>query len=130
MTPNAIVWETPALSTGSVEAVINYREGITALVSGIAHADALLTTAVALDPDFLLARVGLAVCAVVRGERYAPPTTAGTVGRAERQHAEIVATALSGDGARAGHLRREHLLEFPGDLLIVWLPVLERCERS
>jgi len=24
----------------------------------------------------------------------------------------------------AGDLRREHLLEFPGDLLIVWLPAL------
>ena len=45
--------------------------------------------------------------------------------RGERQHVEIVNTALAGGATHAADLRREHLLEFPGDLLIVWLPVLQ-----
>ena len=44
--------------------------------------------------------------------------------RAERQHREVVHTTLAGDVRHAADLRREHLLEFPGDVLIVWLPVL------
>ena len=127
MTPNAIRWEVPPLSTKSVDAAIHYRDGIAALVSGIANADRLLGAAVELDPGFLLARVGLAVCDVVAGAPYAAPEIPdGVVARGERQHAEIVQTSLCGDGRRATDLRREHLLEFPGDLLIVWLPTLAR----
>ena len=37
---------------------------------------------------------------------------------------------LAGDCRHARDLRREHLLEFPGDLLIVWLPVLSRDGRD
>lgn len=125
MTPNAIRWDVPPLSTRSVAAAIHYRDGIAALVSGIATADPLLLAAVAADPDFLLARVGIAVSAAVGGAAYVPPPmTPGLATRGERQHAEVVRTALAGDGRRAGDLRREHLLEFPGDLLIVWLPVV------
>ena len=42
--------------------------------------------------------------------------------RGERQHQEIIRAALRGDVAHAADLRRVHLLEFPGDVLIVWLP--------
>ena len=44
--------------------------------------------------------------------------------RGERQHVEVVHAALSGDTCRADDLRREHLLEYPGDLLVVWLPAM------
>jgi hypothetical protein len=125
MTPNAIGWESPPLTTTSVEATILYRDGIAALVTGLSDAARLLDQAVEHDPGFLLAHVGVAVTRVVGGGTYSPPaTTTGRAGRGERQHAEIVATALAGDRRRADDLRREHLLEYPGDVLIVWLPTL------
>ncbi len=36
----------------------------------------------------------------------------------------LVVTPFAGYQGHATDLRREHLLEYPGDLLIVWLPVL------
>jgi hypothetical protein len=125
MTPNAIRWEVPPLSTASVQAAIHYRDGIAALVCGSANAARLLAAAVALDPEFVLAKVGLAVSQVVDGDRYVALALPATIGRGERQHAETVQTALTGDPGHAADLRREHLLEFPGDVLIVWLPVLQ-----
>jgi len=129
MTPNAIRWEVPPLSTASVQAAIHYRDGIAALVSGMANADRLLSAAAALDPGFVLAYVGLDVCMVASGGRYEPKRPEyGQIGRGERQHAEVVHTVLCGDYVHAVDLRREHLMEFPGDLLIVWLPMLQRAE--
>jgi hypothetical protein len=125
MTLDAVHWEGPPLSTLSVEASNHYRHGIAALVSGVANSDQLLNAAITIDPGFVLARVGLAVSRVVGGDSYSPsaiPTS--DIGRGERQHVEIVTTMLTGDRRHAADLRREHLLEFPGDLLIVWLPVL------
>lgn len=103
----------------------HYRDGIAALVSGIANADQLLNAAIAIDPGFVLAHVGLAVSRVVAGGAYVPSAIPPrAICRGERQHAEIVSTMLTGDRRHAADLRREHLVEFPGDLLIVWLPAL------
>ena len=127
MTPNAIHWEVPPLSTTSVEAAVHYRDGIAALVAGIANADRLLAAATTIDARFLLAHIGRAVIAVVGGGRYVVPAVdCPALTRGERQHAEVVATTLTGDCRHARDLRREHLLEFPGDVLIVWLPLLAR----
>jgi hypothetical protein len=127
MTPNGIRWEVPPLTTTSVEAAIHYRDGIAALVAGIATADQELLAATTIDPGFLLARIGHAVAGTVGGAPYVPPPPSSSpVTRGERQHAEIVAATLTGGRQRASDLRREHLLEFPGDVLIVWLPVLSR----
>jgi hypothetical protein len=125
MTPNAIGWEAPPLSTKSVDAAIRYRDGIAALVSGRADADVALAAAVALDPAFLLALVGLAVQRATRGASYSPPPVHPGVSRGERQHAEVVLSTFGDDHRHAADLRREHLVEYPGDLLIVWLPVLQ-----
>jgi hypothetical protein len=121
---NDRTWSTLPLSTTSAEAAVRYRRGIAALVAGISHAEELLAEAVALDPDFFLAHVGVAAAKAAAGEPYAAPGQRGRPLRGERQHGEIVEAALAGDRRRAAHLRREHLLEFPGDLLIVWLPTL------
>jgi hypothetical protein len=117
-------WAVPSLSTTSPDAVIGYRQGIAALVAGIAHADALLSGAVALDPDFYLAQLGLAVALAVMGSAFVPPPPAKGLTRGERQHAEIVLSTFAAAHGHASDLRREHLLEYPGDLLIVWLPSL------
>ena len=132
MTPGTARWEAPPLSS-DLPAIASYRVGVAALVSGSAHASDLLTTAIGLDPGFALARAALAVALVRDGRAYeALPSDARVTSRAERQHLEIVHAALSGDARRAHDLRREHLLEFPGDVLIVWLPLLQhemRCGR-
>jgi hypothetical protein len=130
MPPTTIHWAVPTFTTTSVEAAAHYRDGITALVSGMGIAERSLQAAVALDPWFLVARVGLGVCAVTSARPYVAPELERPVGRAERQHAEIVDTMINGDRRHATDLRREHLLEFPGDLLIVWLPLVTVAERS
>jgi DNA-binding GntR family transcriptional regulator len=117
-------WDTPPLSTTSAEAATRYRRGIAALVAGISHAEDLLAEAIAIDPDFHLARIGIAVANAVAGQAYAAPMPTRRPLRGERQHGEIVEAALAGDRHHAADLRREHLLEYPGDLLIVWLPAL------
>ncbi len=121
----AVCWAGPPLSTTSLLAVNHYRDGVAALVSGIATSDRLLGAAVDLDPGFVLAHVARAVSACANGGRYRPVRSSGVMQRGERQHVEIVNTALAGVATHAADLRREHLLEFPGDLLIVWLPVLQ-----
>jgi hypothetical protein len=122
MRSDADRWATPHPSTTSTAALAAYQDGLAALIAGSGHAEVLLRTAVECDPDLLLARVALGVSGVLRGRAYeAPPLPPGAT-RAERQHAEVVRTTLDGDPARADDLRREHLSEFPGDLLVVWLP--------
>jgi hypothetical protein len=121
--PTDQTWNTPPLSTPSQEAGTSYRRGIAALIAGISHADELLAEAVAIDPNFYLARVGVAAANAVAGQRYAAPARTPRIRRGEAQHGEIVEAAFVGDRERAAELRREHLLEYPGDLLIVWLIV-------
>jgi hypothetical protein len=120
-------WDPPPLSAADRRARACYRLGIAALVAGASGADELLREAVAIEPTFVLACVGLAVANVVAGDPYEPPGWTTALLRGERQHAEIVETALTGDAARSSDLRREHLLEYPGDLLIAWLPALHHA---
>lgn len=117
-------WAVPPLSTTSNEAETRYRRGIAALVAGISHAEDMLAEAVAIDPDFHLARIGIAVAQAAAGQPYVAPVPTRRPLRGERQHGEIVEAALTGDHRHAVDLRREHLLEYPGDLLVVWLPTL------
>jgi hypothetical protein len=128
MTPDR--WTSLRPTTTNAAALAAYHDGLAALVAGSGHADALLGAAVDLDPDFLLAQVALAVAEVVRGRAYDAPALPPAASRGERQHAEVVRTTLQGDPRRAADLRREHLLEFPGDLLVVWLPAIPRPSRS
>jgi hypothetical protein len=123
-------WPAPELSTTSPDAVIYYRRGIAALVAGVAHADALLGGALAADADFYLAHLGLAVALAVMGARFVPPRSTGVLTRGERQHSEIVVATFTDASQHANDLRREHLLEYPGDLLIVWLPALPVWRRA
>ena len=122
MPPDEQTWTAPPLSTASREAEIRYRQGIAALVAGLSHAEDVLDEAVAIDPDFVLARIAVAVANASDDRPYVAPAQTGRLLRGERQHAEIVEAELTGDRRHAADLRREHLLEFPGDLLIVWLP--------
>ena len=118
------VWAAPVLSTDHPEAVAAYRQGIAALVAGAAHAADLLRDSVGMDPSFFLGQVAVAATEALDGRPFRSVVAAATVSRGERQHAEIVHAAFAGNEGHAADLRREHLIDFPGDLLIVWLPVL------
>jgi hypothetical protein len=123
-------WRSPVLTTGSDAAVRAYRIGIASLVAGAAQAEASLEAAVAADPDFALARVGLAAARFRRGGPYvAAPLRSSGLTRGERHHAEIVEATCLGDVDHAADLRREHLLDYPADLLVVWAPILRRSDR-
>jgi hypothetical protein len=122
-------WDSPPLSTTSNAAIVLYRRGIAALVAGLDHAEETLADAIAVDNEFYVARVGLAAVRAATGQAYIAPHPTRAARRGERQHGEIVAAALTGDGRHAADLRREHLLEYPGDLLIVWLPALVQLRR-
>lgn len=113
------------LSTTSDESAAWYWEGVAALVSGLDHSEDLLHRALHADPTFFLARVALATAAALAGDPYVAPSATAAALRGERQHAEIVAAHFAGHRRRAADLRREHLVEFPADLLVVWLP----CQR-
>jgi hypothetical protein len=128
MRPDAARWASPLPSTTNADARAAYHDGLAALIAGSGHADALLRAAVERDPELLLARVALGVAGVLSGRCYEAPPRPPAATRAERQHAEVVHTALCGDPAHADDLRREHLSEFPGDLLVVWLPSVPRGE--
>jgi hypothetical protein len=103
---------------------LRYRAGIVSLVAGAPHAVDHLQAAVVADPAFQLAHVALAAALAARGEEFVRPPLVGPVSRAERHHIEIIEAMCSGDRVRAMDLRREHLLEHPGDLLVVWIPFL------
>jgi hypothetical protein len=113
-----------AVSTRSVEAATAYAAGVELLVTSSSEAVAVLRVAVESDPHFGLARVALA-CALAAAagppdagacDRSPPPPRAST--RRERQHIEVVQLALSGERDRAAVLGREHLREFPRDVLV------------
>lgn len=123
-------WAVPTLSTVSTEAKTRYRTGIGGLVAGIVHADALLAMAIEVDPDFYMAQLALSVALAVMGSPFAPPRPAVVLTRGERQHREIVLSTFAGKRRHAKDLRREHLLEYPGDLLIVWLPALRMWREA
>ena len=130
MRPDADHWATPVPSTTNTAALAAYHDGLAALIAGSGHAEAMLRAAVDHDPDFLLACVALGVAGVLRRLPYEAGPLPPTATRAERQHAEVVRTTMCGDQAHADDLRREHLSEFPGDLLVVWLPTVGLRQAS
>ena len=78
------------------------------------------TRRVRADPLFALAHVAHDVLA---GLPVHVPEGASTC-RGERQHVETVRAWQRGDLRRAHDLRREHLLEYAGDLFVVVLPLV------
>jgi hypothetical protein len=116
----SITWRAPELSSDSALAIQHYCDGIADLVAGTGHAEQLLDAARRADPRFALAHVAHGVAS---GAWTDPPTGRPTT-RGERQHVETVRVWRCGDAGRARDLRREHLLEYAGDLLIVVLPIV------
>jgi hypothetical protein len=113
-----------AVSTRSVKSAASYAQGVELLIGLSLEALPALRSSVESDPHFELARVALA-CALaaaglpaeaLRCDCSSPSCRAST--RRERQHIEVVRLLLSGERERAALLGREHLTEFPSDMLI------------
>jgi len=116
--------ESRPLANACEDAQARYRRGVVALVAGRADAEECLREALAFEPTFFLAQVGIAAMKALGGNPYTAPEQTVDILRGERQHAEIMACAFAGHHRRAADLRREHLYEYPDDLLIIWLPGL------
>ena len=113
------------ITTDAASAAYAYSRGIQLLITSPVDAEALLRAALAADPNFELATVALALAVDTRGlaaehhecgDRTA--TTFAGATRRERQHIEVIRLVLSGERERAAVLGREHVREFPNDVLV------------
>jgi DNA-binding GntR family transcriptional regulator len=119
-----------AITIGDAEALRLYDDAVDAFAAGAAAAASgpLIEQCLERVPRFALGR---ACEALVKGSPPRsgwPPVSAGLT-RRERQHLEIVAHTIAGDGERASGLAREHLAEFPTDRLIA-AAFSERSDRG
>jgi hypothetical protein len=115
------------VTTTSAVAAARYADGVELLLLGSSpDAIAVLQGAVAADPAFGVALAALAcgstgqtgADAALVDALAASAAGSSSLTRRERQHIEIVVTALRGDRERARALGSEHLREFPADALV------------
>lgn len=113
------------ISTDRPAAASSYATGLELLLSSSPDATRALRHATTADPHFGLAWMALAVATSTEfpaaesnrcAERAAANLTGST--RRERQHIEVIGMLLAGDIRRAAVLGREHLREYPTDLLV------------
>lgn len=113
------------MSTRSCASAQAYTRGVDLLLRSSPEATSALRLAVEADPEFALARVALA-CALLADDLPVESVSnegswcsaADVPTRRERQHIEVIRLVLSGDRDRAAVLGREHLREFPSDVLV------------
>lgn len=112
------------VSTRSDESARAYARGVDLLV-GLSHdAVSMLRFAVESDPHFELARVALACALAAAGmppeatRCDCTPLSCRASTRRERQHIEVIRLVLGGERERAAVLGREHLREFPNDIVV------------
>ena len=110
--------------TASPAAAAAYVDAVDRLLAAREGALEGFDRAVAADPGFALAHVGRSRSLLVAGrgvEGRAAATAAlalaGGLERRERRHVEALAAAATGPGDRALALVREHLREFPRDVV-------------
>ncbi|MEO8266609.1 MAG: hypothetical protein ABI706_14000 [Ilumatobacteraceae bacterium] len=113
------------ISTDQPAAALSYAAGLELLLSSSPDATRALRHATTVDPHFGLAWMALAVATcteglATEGNRCADRAGANLAGstRRERQHIEVITMLLAGDLRRAAVLGREHLREYPTDLLV------------
>jgi hypothetical protein len=113
-----------ALTTTSPTAGQAYVEGVDRFLAAHAGPEDCFERAVTADPSFALAHIGLARSLQLLGKGALAQEAAAqarrlgaTLDRRERQHVEALALGVSGQGARALGLIREHLVDFPRDAM-------------
>jgi tetratricopeptide (TPR) repeat protein len=113
------------VTTASASALEIYDRATGGLLGWDASALELFRSAAAQDPAFALAHAGAAVCLFL-DERFAEAREAAKAARAaagaqtsrERSHVESLALLVEGTVREAEQAMREHLAEYPRDLLV------------
>jgi tetratricopeptide (TPR) repeat protein len=115
------------ISTSSEKAVAHYADAIDLLLSMNDGAGPALEQALVLDEGLALAHATLALTLLGSGnllDARAHITRAQSLSdgltRRERQHVEVLAALIAGNGPRAMALIREHLSDFPRDMYLVF----------
>ena len=115
-----------SVSTSSRAAVDAYDQGVRALLGFGADTVEAFRAAVAADPEFVLARAGLAVSLYVmekipegRAEMERAVTGAATLPPRERRHVDALAHWVGGRGTDAIALMKEILVEHPRDMTLM-----------
>jgi hypothetical protein len=113
------------LTTTSEAAAVVYREGLDRILSAWVDAGAVLEQAFAEDPGFALAYIARArvhqiygEAADARAKAKQARSLAAKLTKRERQHVEIIASAIEGQSAAALSGAEQHLAEFPRDALV------------
>jgi hypothetical protein len=118
------------LSSDSARAVEAYRAGVDRILLAVPGADRAFENALAADPGFALAAIGLARTHQIHGriaEAKAAAARArsltGGISRRERQHVEAIGVLLDGDAKGALAAVRAHVAEWPRDAIVLSLAV-------
>jgi len=113
------------VTTTSESAAAAYRDGMDRILSAWIGAGELLDQAIAEDPGFALAYIArarvhqiYAEAADARAKAAQARSLAVKLTKRERQHIEIIATAIEGRSAAALSGAEQHLEEFPRDALV------------
>jgi len=124
-----------ALSTQSGAAAAQYQAGVDLLLSMWPGEAQALDAAIAADPDFALAHAARArlhaICAqpdaakaaITQAAALAEKNAKGYITERERSHVNVLRLAIHGQSARALTAAREHLDQWPCDILIFSLPM-------
>ena len=119
-----------SLTSTSPRAVEAYRAGVDRVLLAVPGADRAFEEALAADPGFALAAIGIARTHQIHGripEAQAAGKRAraltGGLSRREQQHVAAIGTLLDGDARGALVAVREHVAEFPRDALVLSLAV-------
>ncbi|HXJ82278.1 MAG TPA: tetratricopeptide repeat protein [Candidatus Methylomirabilis sp.] len=114
------------VSTTSSAALEAYTRGVDCVLSANDGAEGSFERAVALDPSFALAHIGLArslqlqaKMAAARSAAARARTFAGGLTPRERGHVEALGIAVDGDADRALAAIRAHLADFPRDAMVL-----------
>lgn len=116
------------LTTESPAAAESFVEGVDRFLAQIYGSEREIDRAVELDGGFALARAVSALHLLYRNEIPRAKESAAharalavRASRRERQHVEAIALMVEGDSRKALRLIREHLSDFPRDMLMVRL---------
>jgi tetratricopeptide (TPR) repeat protein len=114
------------VTTASASALGAYVEAVDLLLAALPGAEEAFGRALTADPRFALAEAGrartlqlLARMDEARAAARHARELAAPLSRRERQHVEVLALVVEGQGAAALHAARTHLREFPRDAMVL-----------
>ena len=116
------------ITTSSTLAAERYVEGLDLMLSQNFGAEDKFQQTIEADEGFAVAHGALAMMLTLRANIAGAKASAEharslaqSVSRRERQHVESIALFVNGEGRRAYALIREHIAEFPRDILLLRL---------